>query len=52
MSKEEIPNLPQELPDTPPLEAPPLGEPIEPMYPETPEPEPVQTPEPNDNGYK
>ncbi len=43
----ELPDTPQELPDNPPLESPPLKEPYEPMYPGTPEPEPIETPEPD-----
>ena len=47
MPADEIPNVPQELPESPPMETPPLPNPIEPILPDTPEPEPVDTPEPN-----
>ena len=49
LSMDEIPDTPQELPDNPPFESPPFEEPGEPMYPGTIEPEPVQTPEPNES---
>ena len=48
LSIEEIPDTPQELPDSPPFESPSFDEPLEPMYPGRTEPEPMQTPEPNE----
>ena len=48
VSEYEIPDDPQEFPDSPPMEDPLSPEPFEPLLPDTPEPEPLDVPEPND----
>lgn len=45
MNSHDRPEMPQEIPDTTPVESPPLPD-EKPWLPDTPEPEPANTPEP------